>query len=175
MNKLSIDQWKEYLQYDPGLGEFTWTKAPTNRVKVGDKVGTVQKNGYLATKLKGTRVYLHRLAWLLHYGEYPDGQIDHINHSRDDNRIENLRRVSHEENGRNCKMKKNNTSSEIGVCWDRSRNKWLAQVYHNGVHILRKRFNSFEEAVNAKNEAYKLAGFHENHGKFCGHPSVRGY
>lgn len=39
--------------------------------------------------------------WLMHTGRWPDGEIDHINGVRDDNRIENLRDVTHQTNAEN--------------------------------------------------------------------------
>ena len=40
----------------------------------------------------------HRLAWLMAYGVWPSGDIDHINGDRQDNRLCNLRDVSHSRN-----------------------------------------------------------------------------
>lgn len=42
-----------------------------------------------------------RVVWLMHTGRWPDGEIDHINGVRDDNRIENLRDVTHQTNAEN--------------------------------------------------------------------------
>ena len=57
-------------------------------------------NGYLRMSLfingKKVRIMHHRLVWISHYGVYDEDKfvIDHINHIRDDNRIENLRLVT---------------------------------------------------------------------------------
>ena len=40
----------------------------------------------------------HRVIWALVHGEWPEGQIDHINGVRDDNRLENLRVVTNQDN-----------------------------------------------------------------------------
>lgn len=45
-------------------------------------------------------ILAHRAIWFLHFGRWPNDEIDHINHIRTDNRIENLRDVSHSENAR---------------------------------------------------------------------------
>ena len=64
----------------------------------------------------GYKYTAHRVIWAMHYGEWPD-QVDHINHDKADNRIENLRTVTHSENARNRKLNKNNTSGHAGVTW----------------------------------------------------------
>jgi hypothetical protein len=47
----------------------------------------------------GHRIYEHRLVWMRHHGDIPDGMhIHHINHNKLDNHIENLRLVTHKEN-----------------------------------------------------------------------------
>lgn len=48
------------------------------------------------------RVMLHRLIWLLKYGETPPKLIDHINRIPYDNRPINLRSATHKENNTNC-------------------------------------------------------------------------
>ncbi|EHB7575351.1 HNH endonuclease, partial [Escherichia coli] len=36
------------------------------------------------------RLYVHRIAWLMVYNDWPTDVIDHINGDRSDNRIANL-------------------------------------------------------------------------------------
>ena len=55
-----------------------------------NSLGSYDKDGYLILKIKGKQFKAHRIAWLLNYGEFPKGEIDHINRCRTDNRIENL-------------------------------------------------------------------------------------
>ena len=51
--------------------------------------------------VNGYNYYIHRLAWLWVYGEWPSGQIDHINRNPKDNRIANLRVATDGENKQN--------------------------------------------------------------------------
>ena len=55
----------------------------------------------------------HKYVWEQEYGEVPDGmEIDHINGDTMDNRLENLRLATHQQNQRNRKgANKNNKST----------------------------------------------------------------
>lgn len=92
---------EDYLAYDPQSGDLTWIDRPANCVKVGSKVKSKTSDGYLAVCLKGKQYKAHRVAWFLYHGEWPEDQIDHINRVKTDNRIDNLRCVSHQENQMN--------------------------------------------------------------------------
>src|SRR5690349_4205586 len=51
----------------------------------------LNRTGYLRATIKKRQIAAHRLVWVLHYGSWPTGCLDHINGCRTDNRIENLR------------------------------------------------------------------------------------
>ncbi len=75
--------------------------------------------------------------------------IDHISNIKTDNRPENLQIISNREN---CsKDVKNGTSKYIGVCWNKNRNKWKAQIDINGMNKHLGHFNTELEA----HEAYQ--------------------
>jgi hypothetical protein len=119
---------KDYLSYDPESGVVTWKKSPANVVKVEDVASTLTGNGYLAVRFQGKDYLLHRVIWYLHYGENPVGlQIDHINRDRTDNRIGNLRLVTHQQNVQNSKG--------LGVCYHKRDQKWRAQLSVAGKRI----------------------------------------
>lgn len=64
----------------------------------GKEIGWVASNGYVQTSIGG----VHRLIWEAFKGEIPEGyEIDHINTIRNDNRLENLRLLTHKENCNN--------------------------------------------------------------------------
>lgn len=125
--ELTQEELKRLLDYDPGTGVFTW-KAGRRCVRPGDIAGTRTDRGYISIKVNRKLHKAHRLAWLYVNGEWPPDQIDHINRVRDDNRIENLRAVSHRENNKN---RVNNTPFP-GVCFDNHRQKWKAYIYFDG-------------------------------------------
>lgn len=79
--------------------------------------------------------------------------IDHINHDRLDNRKNNLRIVSDQQNAFNQKLRINNTSGVTGVGWWKRDNNWSASIKYNYKHISLGYFDSFEDAVKARLEA----------------------
>ena len=90
-----------FLQYDLEV-TVTYTDPPaTGTLTKGNlKVGTRSYSGYLKCTFKRKEYYVHRICWYLHHGYWPT-QIDHINHDRADNRIENLREVNSQQNNMN--------------------------------------------------------------------------
>lgn len=103
------------VHYDPESGELTYKEATRefftrshayhfhNRHKIGKRAfATVEsKGGYLCGRFRDKIFKAHRVAWLLHYGKWPDNTIDHKNRITSDNRIINLRDVTQAENNMN--------------------------------------------------------------------------
>ena len=121
---------KEFLDYNPDTGVFTWRESyfPS---KIGKPAGGPFR-GYLRLMVDGKLYLCHRLAWLYVHGDWPTETIDHINGIKSDNRIKNLRAVSHMENCQNRPLRKDNSSGISGVCWDKSSNHWRATIAVNG-------------------------------------------
>ena len=82
--------------------------------------------------------------------------VDHINHIVYDNRKVNLRICECFENHINSKTYSNNTSGRKGVHWDKSRDKWMSVITYNKKVIYLGRFDSFDEAVVAREEAEQI-------------------
>lgn len=152
---------KELLNYNPDTGIFTW-RYSRRGAKKGSTAGSNDGYGYTSIRVNSKPYGSHRLAWLYMFGAWPKNQIDHINHDRVDNRIENLREVTRQENGRNLALNKKNTSGVTGV--RRKGNQWYATIGVNGSKVRLGGFKDKFEAICARKSANNKYGFHKNHG-----------
>jgi hypothetical protein len=164
---------RKVLDYDPDTGILTWKERTKDMFSQGNRrhswnsrwAGQVafRKSdfGYMRGSVNGRKVLAHRVIWAMHHGEWPRGQIDHINGDRSDNRIENLREVDAAGNARNHPMHRNNTSGEVGVTWNALRKKWMVRAGKRFVGY----FTDLEKAAEARRAAAIEMGFHENHGR----------
>jgi hypothetical protein len=161
---LPTKRLQELLVYCPETGQFRWTAVARPRVK-SRPAGTYDR-GYIIFRIDKQKVYAHRAAWYLHYGQDPlEKQIDHINCNKSDNRICNLRLASHADNQINKTIRSDNTSGYKGVSWWEARQKWVAKVCVNGKHKTVGYFDSAEDAaIAAQTAREKLHGNFANHG-----------
>lgn len=175
--ELSVEQANEVIEYQPDTGVFVWRErakhhfnslrahASWNAKFAGKRAGRPDAKGYLVLDILGRRVKAHRLAWLMHTGGWPIREIDHINGEKADNRIANLRDVTHSENGKNARTPTHNTSGQIGVSWHRSNCRWVATIKAGGRLRNLGSFPELEDAVTARKNAEKELGYHTNHGR----------
>jgi hypothetical protein len=101
-DSLTAEEARERLAYDPSTGRFIIKKNVRHPSLSGRPTHCLDVSGYVQINLKPYGPLKgHRVAWLMHYGTWPGGHIDHINGVRDDNRIENLRVVTNRINAQN--------------------------------------------------------------------------
>lgn len=105
-------------------------------------------------KLGRVREYAHRLVWVMHNGDIPDGMmVDHINLDKSDNRIENLRLVNKSGNAQNAKWK--------GYCFDKRAGKWRAEIKLDGkvtwLGLHETASQARQAYLNAKRELHEFA------------------
>ena len=162
--KLSQEYLKETYIYDVNNGKLYLKKRLGPRKK-GSIVGTIDKDGYVVTQLNKKSYKVHRIIYFMFYGSLPES-IDHINHNRSDNRIENLRPASPKQNARNRGISDNSHSGVLGVFWRKRERVWEARVTSNqNKRICLGTFDLFEDAVKARVDAEEKYGYHKNHGK----------
>jgi hypothetical protein len=134
-NSITQEELKRLLRYDTETGEFTWLVNCRSRFgRLGSIAGSPDKNGHLLITVQQKRYSAHRLAWLYVYGKWPDLTIDHINSIPSDNRILNLRDVSHAVNMQNLKSSHKDSmySGLLGVRRsDSTINPWAAVIQTN--------------------------------------------
>jgi hypothetical protein len=164
------------LAYDPETGKITWRTKDVdpanpgetkrwNKRHAGTFAGTVSGEGYLCVGVCGTVFPAHRLIWTMVHGTPPQGEIDHINHDRLDNRLANLRDVPKAENILNQSLRRNNKSGVTGVDWDKRERKWRAQFSLNGKRVRLGAFADKDEAIKVRRAAEAAHGYHKNHGR----------
>jgi hypothetical protein len=154
---------KANLRYDPETGVFTRIIGQW-RCQEGQECGDVKASGYRYIGVCRGRYRAHRLAFLYMTGKMPDEQVDHLDGDRGNNRWANLREATNAENGRNIRLKVNNTSGACGVSWMAIRNKWRARIMVDGREKHIGLYESKAEAIAARDAASAHHGFHPNHG-----------
>jgi hypothetical protein len=166
--RLTATRARELLDYNPETGALTWKVYRGGRTKAGEEAGHVWRNrrmSYYRVKVDGIDHRAHRLCFLIYYGAWPSGEIDHIDGDGLNNRIANLRAVPGGANARNHPRQIKNTSGTTGVSWDTARSKWRAQIGVSGRRVHIGQFDTIAEAVSVRKRAERLHGYHENHGR----------
>ena len=124
------------LTYNPDTGRFFRNGRavnPSKRVRFGADM-----------------VLAHRLAWYLHHGEWPTGQIDHINRNPSDNRMCNLRECTQQFNQFNTGKHCDNTSGEKNVQFDKGHRKWQVRVKAGALLIAKDASHKISAIVAAR-------------------------
>lgn len=189
--KISHSLIKELLYYDEKEGQLYWKIrgqhlfSPTIKTKqqsanawnaryaktkaLSSEVGDGYRSGCINIDNKKYRISHHRAVWFLNYGYWPNN-IDHIDHNKENDKLENLRDVTPLENSQNVSMHKTNKSGITGIShrlvngeWN---GKWRAIVWNNRKRKYLGDFTSKEEAIKAReNFLSSVNTYHPNHGK----------
>lgn len=159
--RLTKEMADELLEYRDG--NLYWKRSLSNNAKIGSIAGCVASNGYAQVRVHGKVYKTHRVIWLIVYGEWPSGQIDHVNGIRSDNRLVNLRDVTASINQKNRAKGKNNTSGHLGI--RKSRDKWRAFIKINGRDQHIGTYENINHAIWMRKVAEVAVGYHPNHGR----------
>lgn len=159
---LTYRRLTEVLRYDPASGVFTWLKTLSNRNPAGRQAGSPDKHGHILICVDGVKYAAHRLAWLYMTKRWPTHEIDHRDLNAGNNKWENLREATHQQNVRNVGRKSHNKTGFNGVCrHSQAKHKFVAQITVDGRPKYIGLFNSPEEAHEAYVEASR-----RHHGDF---------
>lgn len=140
--------------YDAVTGDFIALTSHA-RHRTGRIMGYPDRLGYIKLSFDGKWVQAHRLAWRIIHGEWPNGEIDHINGDPSDNRIANLRVATRSQNVMN-------TRRGNGVCWHKRNKKWQVLIKASGKSHYIGLFADRVEADTAAEKAIKRL-----HGEFA--------
>lgn len=161
---LTQERVKELLDYCPETGNFIRIK-PLKGAKLYAVVGSTNNDGYISISVDNKRYQAHNLVWLFVHGNLPEQQIDHINGLRNDNRLSNLREVSHAENQKNKKLDKRNQFGYPGIRKGKREGSFRVYIGINKNKLDLGTYPTLEEAIKVRQQAEIKYGFHENHGR----------
>lgn len=127
--------------------EFTFS--PEDYDKIKNHSWYLSNNGYIQTRINDKIVGIHRLIM----GVNDDKCVDHIDHDTLNNKRENLRICSIQENTFNQLNRDDSISGRIGVVPTKNGEKWVAQIGYNGNNIRLGTFENKEDAIKARRQA----------------------
>lgn len=158
MNEVPIERVRELLRYEPMEhgSSLVWKIRSAQRVRVGSPAGYRNNSGYWLVGIDKNMYLAHRVVWVLHYGRWPECQVDHKNINPNDNRIENLRLAlnNHADNQQNTKARKNNRNGLLGA--HKKGNGWVASITVNRTKKYLGYFKTPQEAHAAYMKAKQL-------------------
>lgn len=160
---LTPERLRELFDYKDG---FLYRKYTIGGQPQG-KVETESSNtsGYSRVSIFGERYLLHRLIWMWHHGEIPEGMfVDHIDRNHDNNRFENLRLVNAQFNAMN-RQTKDRDGLPMGIDYrpDKSSIKpYKARIKVNGKQYEIGSYATLDEAIAARRGAEAFHGFQNN-------------
>lgn len=120
--------------------------------KIKDYYWFIDTRGYVLSVTNGKEIKMHNI--VLNKSD-DKNIIDHIYHNTNDNRKSQLREVDRSQNGMNRCINKNNATGKKGVSFDKNKLKYVARIQVNGRSIYLGAFNSFKDAIKAREDADK--------------------
>jgi len=147
---ITYNRVRELFDYHKD-GYLTYKITRGNKIK-GSIAGCIRDDNYSVIRIDYIKYQLHIIIFLWYHGYIPENEIDHKDRDETNNRIENLRDVSHQCNSRNRGISKNNTSGVTGVSFISKSRKWLSTITINRKNFGLGLFTNFDDAVKARHE-----------------------
>ena len=136
----------ENFNYIKDVGVFIRkVNASRGKAKAGDLAGR-ECLGYRRIKIHGREYQVHRLVWLIENGSLPANPIDHIDGNKLNNRIENLRSVSIEENQQNQRRPHRSSTTGLLGAHHRAKGGFSSVISVKGKPVHLGLFKTAEEA-----------------------------
>ena len=104
-----------------------------NTNKLSRRLGRPNVRGYMVVPVSGQIRYVHRLMCAAFIGDIDGMDCDHINGDKSDNRLENLRVVTHAQNNRGWAKRRKGSSSRYRGVSVRVDGKFRARIHKDGV------------------------------------------
>lgn len=138
------------------------------RRSTGKPISNKMNNGhrYIRVNVDGLVCSVHRCVFLYHHGYLPS-TIDHIDNDRTNNKIENLRAATQQQNCLNRVKHKHSKSLYKNVYWNAATKKWAVVLT---VERKRRYFGVYEDIEFADLVAQEARN--KFHGKFVNHGGV---
>jgi len=152
----------KFIIYDSHTGKLKWIDHyhPVHKKALtGKEAGTLSRRGYLEVTFLNKKIRCHNIAWYLHHKKWPSNYLDHINRVKTDNRIENLRDVTHLENMQNIVYERKSVTGYFGVSIDFRRLRISKKLRTNKLYFAyngKSKIGRYESAVIAAMERDKF-------------------
>lgn len=178
MAELTFNVLWEILNYDLGTGKLFWRERPRKYFKSEgswkawnkqypgkEALNTDDTYKYKQGRIFGKLHLAHKIIWMMCFEKWPDGEIDHIDKDRSNNRLTNLRDVTHLDNMKNLTVFSSNTSGVSGVKFYKALSKWMVTINVNKKRLHLGYYTDFDEALRVRKAAEIIFGYHPNHGR----------
>ncbi|MDV5822285.1 HNH endonuclease signature motif containing protein [Sphingobium naphthae] len=169
---------RQLLRYEPETGKLFWrprgieffqkgrmqkrAHSAWNAQNANKEAFTSLSQGYKQGSILDVRLRAHRVIFAIVYGRVPEC-VDHINGDKCDNRIDNLREVTHELNMKNVIKPTRDREIEPGVYFCQTRKKWRARANVRCSSKTLGTFDSYEDAVAKRRDFARQNGYTERH------------
>lgn len=159
-HNISHERIREVLNYDGGTGQFYWKVKASKKTVVGSVAGSKEPRGYIKIRIDGALLSAHQIAFMWMNGNWADGEIDHIDRDKSNNRWDNLRLATRSQNARNSPPRFNKTGfNNVGQS---ASGKYYCRIIVDKKQVNMCGYDTPAEAHNAYLIAVK-----QHHGEFA--------
>lgn len=156
---MTPNQVKETWDFNPETGEVRWKIHPSKKIRAGSIAGSDDGRGYWKVRFRKRNYYLHILMWVAVYGRWPTNDIDHVNGTKSDIRIINLREATRAQNVASKPVRRDSLTGRKGVTLDKRDGYYYPYVDFGGKRRSLGRFTNLDDAHAARlTEEKKLYG-----------------